>query len=531
MKNSFLICLHLLPIMALTTMGQTISSFNKLPKQQLLDTANYFFDQNSTDMALACYSSIINTPVKDADVEQQQIIVEAYNKAAAIYYYMCDYKSAYEFLIKALLLCEKYNYLSYESTIYNNIGNIYYHFKQYDIAKYYYEKALNLCNDSTRIIMILNNLGAIELEIGTLDSAFFYLNQSLQISKTHNDMHLHTILNTIASIYKKSKQYNSALKYFKLALNEAEKHSQIEKKAKNLSDLGNLFFKINKMDSALFYLHLSNTIAEENSFLRILAENYLTLSKIEEAKGRKTSAFEHYKKYVNLKDSVHNATNLGDINQLQRLYEVSKTNQQIEQLVVEQQIKERTIYYQRIIQFITWGVLLLISAVLLIILFQKRRLDVAYKALFEKNIEIIELQHNSSEKHPEKYKKSALTDDMQHELMDRILALMKDTSIICDTEFSLDKLAELVQSNHAYVSQVINTALKKNFRSFLNSYRIREAQQLFSELDTAKYTIDSVAFKVGFKSPSAFRSTFKEITGVSPTFYLKAIREGARGNA
>ncbi|MCL2435673.1 MAG: tetratricopeptide repeat protein, partial [Lentimicrobiaceae bacterium] len=223
MKNSFLICLHLLPIMALTTMGQTISSFNKLPKQQLLDTANYFFDQNSTDMALACYSSIINTPVKDADVEQQQIIVEAYNKAAAIYYYMCDYKSAYEFLIKALLLCEKYNYLSYESTIYNNIGNIYYHFKQYDIAKYYYEKALNLCNDSTRIIMILNNLGAIELEIGTLDSAFFYLNQSLQISKTHNDMHLHTILNTIASIYKKSKQYNSALKYFKLALNEAEK--------------------------------------------------------------------------------------------------------------------------------------------------------------------------------------------------------------------------------------------------------------------------------------------------------------------
>ena len=85
MKNSFLICLHLLPIMALTTMGQTISSFNKLPKQQLLDTANYFVDQNNTDMALACYSLIINTPVKDADVEQQQIIVEAYNKAAAIY--------------------------------------------------------------------------------------------------------------------------------------------------------------------------------------------------------------------------------------------------------------------------------------------------------------------------------------------------------------------------------------------------------------------------------------------------------------
>jgi len=102
---------------------------------------------------------------------------------------------------------------------------------------------------------------------------------------------------------------------------------------------------------------------------------------------------------------------------------------------------------------------------------------------------------------------------------------MEDTPTICDTEFSLDKLAELVQSNHSYVSQVINTALKKNFRSFLNSYRIREAQQQFSELDTTKYTIESVAVKVGFKSPSAFRATFREITGVSPAFYLKSIQE------
>jgi hypothetical protein len=83
LKKSFLIFFHFFPIMAVITMqnlqpeqlllsssiafgqnihsnlplnNEIISSFNKLSKQQLLDTANYFSDKNSTDTALVCYS-------------------------------------------------------------------------------------------------------------------------------------------------------------------------------------------------------------------------------------------------------------------------------------------------------------------------------------------------------------------------------------------------------------------------------------------------------------------------------------------
>jgi len=168
---------------------------------------------------------------------------------------------------------------------------------------------------------------------------------------------------------------------------------------------------------------------------------------------------------------------------------------------------------------------LLVTAGLLFVYYQKRKLNIAYKTLFEKNIEIIKLQEKPSEKELEKYKKSTLSDVLQNELLNKILKLMEDSSIICDTEFSLDKLAELTQSNHAYVSQVINTALKKNFRSLLNSYRIREAQRLFANFDIAKYTIESVASQVGYKSPTTFRDAFKEITGVSPNYYLKEMQE------
>jgi AraC-like DNA-binding protein len=262
----------------------------------------------------------------------------------------------------------------------------------------------------------------------------------------------------------------------------------------------------------------------EESNMIILMKNYLILSKIEESKRNTTKAFNYYKKYDSLRDSVFNMNILGDINQLQHLYEVSKTNEQIEQLVIEQQIKERTIHYQKIFWLITLCVLLLVSAGLLYIYLQKKDLNKAYQVLFKKNLEIIELNENNSEIHREKYKKMLLNDNQQNALLDKILLLMEDTSIICDTEFTINKLSELVQSNYVYVSHVINNVLKKNFRTFLNEYRMREAQRLIAT-NANKYTIEAIAQKTGFKSPNAFRYTFKDIVGVTPNFYLKSMQE------
>ncbi|MDR0438505.1 MAG: tetratricopeptide repeat protein [Bacteroidales bacterium] len=502
-----------------------ISAFKHLSSQQLLDTADHYLSKNSIDTALACYNLLVNTTPKDADSEQFKRVIEAYNRSAVIYQYMNDYSTAYDFLIKALLLCEKFNYTAYKSRIYSNIGNIYYRFNEYSTAGLYYLRALDLCQDSNAFVVILNNLGLIEMKNENADRAFHLLSEALQISKRHNDVHLHIILNSIALNYKESSLCDSAFHYFRLSLEEIKKNNKIEEEADILSNLAILFVEIGKIDSALLYINLSNSIAMDNNFLRILARNHLASSQIEESKGNNKQALKHFRKYATLRDSVFNTEKLFNISKIQRTYEVSKTNEQIEYLFIEQQIKKRTIHYQKIIQFIILSILLLVSMVLLFVFLQNRKLNTAYKTLFEKNIEIIDLQENIADGSSEKYKKSALTHNMRDELLNKILTVMDDTSIVCDTNFSVDKLAELVHSNYTYVSQVINTVLKKNFRSFLNSYRIREAQRLFSEPDTAKYTIESVALQVGFKSRSAFREAFKEITGVSPYFYLKSMRE------
>jgi tetratricopeptide (TPR) repeat protein len=501
--------------------NEIIANFSHLSPQQLLDTANYYSKSNSFDTALICYSLLINFAPKNTDIEHQKRVVEAYNRSAVLYNNMGDYSTAYDLLIKALLLAEKINYVDYKPRIYNNIGNIYFYFSNYDMAKAYYSKAMSSSNDTLTIINLLNNLGAVEKNSGRLDSAYYFFNKALQISKRHNEFALYGILNNLALIYQERKQYDSAFYHLRLALAHSQKNNNIRFNATNLLHIGKLFLEINQTDSTLFYLNRSKTIATEHKFRNILSEIYLTLSEMEEKKGNKTNALDYHKKYANLKDSVLSSEKFGDVNQLQRLYEVSKTNQQIEELAIEKRIKERTIFWQKIVLV----VLLLICSVLLFVYFQKRRLDTAYKVLFEKNIENIDLQSHSTEKLQKKYQKSALTDDKQQELLNRIFAVMEDTSIICNTEFSVDKLAELVQSNNVYVSQTINTVLNKKFRSLLYGYRIREAQRILSEPDASKYTIESVGLKVGFKSRNGFNDAFKEITGVSPKFYLQSLQK------
>ncbi|MDR0436787.1 MAG: tetratricopeptide repeat protein [Bacteroidales bacterium] len=492
-------------------------NFLRLSQQQLLDTAEYYLNKNSTDTALACYSLIVSTSKKNTDVESAKIVIQALNELAIMYSNMNDYRSAYEFLIKALLLCEEIDYQSFLPRIYNNMGNIYYLFNKYDIAKYYFSKALETCQDSIGLVLILNNLGAIEIENKNKDSAFFLLEKALQISQEINFTRLFSIQNNIARLYQQRKQYDSAFYYFRLALKNARENDKVEKEAENLSGLANCFFEIGKIDSVLFYIHLSNALAKENNFLRILAQNYLTLTNVEESIGSNKKALEHFRVYANLRDSVFNIENFGNISQLQHLYETSKMNQQIERFAEKQMIRNR-------IQITVLVVLVVVSIVLLLVFLQKRKLKTAYKALVDKNLKIIDLE-NLSQNDSGKYKKSALTYDVQNELLDKILNLMKDTSVVCDTEFTIDKLAELVKSNSTYVSQVINATFEKNFRSFLNDYRIREAQRLFSESGAAKYTIESVAYKVGFKSRNTFNEAFKEIVGVSPSFYLKSMQD------
>ena len=106
---------------------------------------------------------------------------------------------------------------------------------------------------------------------------------------------------------------------------------------------------------------------------------------------------------------------------------------------------------------------------------------------------------------------------------------MDNSDEIFSPEFSLERLAMLSESKSKYVSQVINEYYEQNFNNFLNSYRIKEACKRMGDIaNYGNYTIEAISESVGFKSRSTFVSSFKRITGLTPSQYQRIARKEAQ---
>ncbi|MEO1097269.1 MAG: helix-turn-helix domain-containing protein, partial [Bacteroidota bacterium] len=62
---------------------------------------------------------------------------------------------------------------------------------------------------------------------------------------------------------------------------------------------------------------------------------------------------------------------------------------------------------------------------------------------------------------------------------------------------------------------------KKNFNSYINTYRIQEASRLLQDETNGHLTIAAIAFEIGFNSISSFNTAFKKQIGQTPQAYRK----------
>lgn len=73
-----------------------------------------------------------------------------------------------------------------------------------------------------------------------------------------------------------------------------------------------------------------------------------------------------------------------------------------------------------------------------------------------------------------------------------------------------------VSSN--YLSDIIKANTKKTAKEHINNLIIKQSKRL---LDTRKYSISEIAYKLGFEYPNYFARFFKRELGYSPSYYKK----------
>ncbi|MFZ4523255.1 MAG: helix-turn-helix transcriptional regulator [Bacteroidales bacterium] len=118
-----------------------------------------------------------------------------------------------------------------------------------------------------------------------------------------------------------------------------------------------------------------------------------------------------------------------------------------------------------------------------------------------------------------KYKNNKLTEADKSNYLQKLNSVMETHKSYLNPEISLESLAGEIEVNPRILSQIINETFKKNFKSYILEYRIRESMVILSDSKHRDLTILEILYQVGFNSKSAFNSQFKLFTNLTPIEY------------
>ena len=108
-------------------------------------------------------------------------------------------------------------------------------------------------------------------------------------------------------------------------------------------------------------------------------------------------------------------------------------------------------------------------------------------------------------------------------LYDRCCRYMTERRPFLVESFTLQDLANAVYTNKVYLSKTINRFSGKNFRQYVNYYRVMYAMELFRK--NMGLRVAEMAELSGFRSDTVFLRNFKEVMGEKPSVWCSRMRK------
>jgi AraC-like DNA-binding protein len=126
-----------------------------------------------------------------------------------------------------------------------------------------------------------------------------------------------------------------------------------------------------------------------------------------------------------------------------------------------------------------------------------------------------------------RYRNSTLTAADIEASRQRIGQHMAQAKPYLNPTLTLTNLADQLGIHANHLSQVLNEGFGENFYRFVNRHRIDESKRLLLDPAFAHYSISGIAEEAGFNAKSTFNKAFREMTGQSPSDFVKQQRAGS----
>lgn len=460
-------------------------------------------------------------------------------------------------------LCSVYNGLglyaaNIESDYYRSIN---YFFKGIEVAK-------RISNDQLYSIMLTNLAGMYYLKQDP--EGLKYALECYRLGQIRSDSYLiYSGATNTAYMYYLKKDYTAALKYLK----EAE-HTMTSKGFLNQSNVynlyGNIEFALKSNARAVFYFNkalkmkanaqTSSIVDTYLSYARLLMSEQkyqkavdlllkgLELSRVKinfihrndlyeyisvcyEKLHQYEDALKYYKAFTKENDSIFNVDKERSVNELMVRYGVEKQMNEIKQNKLELLEKEKKVQLQMFI-------IVFVVLILLLMYYQYRRKNKLYIQIVKQNMEAVnrekylDLQIKQLKESTlkdtgggtGKYSVSSLTDEKSIKLYRLVEHTMREKKVYKDNYITKEKLADMLETNRTYLSQVINEQSGLSFTHYINKFRIEEAVRRLSDLNDHT-PLKALSSELGFNSITTFYNVFQSIVGLTPSSYRTKVTE------
>ena len=516
------------------------------------------YAKSCPDSALAYYSRAMGMFDGGMSEADKETCAWAHLKANRVYFAQERYNEALEVLVNGLVIAETLKPSLLQARFYNNMGNIYTVHHDYGRAAIYYSKAYNGSRayaDADADFLMLNNLV----------TAYCYLPDTAKAARYMRileDLHVEdAALKHPFEYYKKvlggcvaraCGRYAQAVADIKAGLAYALANGMPPiYECGAVEDLYNTYKMAGNADSAEVYIKRLYAVAAKYGFKDKMLVALRVLPGIYARSGDYASAVRLYSEYVALNDSILDQRRYDYLNSLHYKNETTKYTTELSKLAAQKLLKEQELGFMKTMNAAALAVCAVMAVFFVIIYRQKKNIDRAYRGLFEMNQKLIRTEqegkkerdalklelHNGREEaamqppsgadRRESAPASAqIGDALRRQIMERIRYVMEDTDEYCSSSFTLKRLADLVGSNTAYVSQIVNAIYGTNFCGMVNEYRVREVQRRMAASGRySNLTLQALAESVGFNSVSTFNSAFKKIVKMTPSRYQKEIAD------
>ncbi|WP_169712685.1 helix-turn-helix domain-containing protein [Epilithonimonas caeni] len=361
---------------------------------------------------------------------------------------------------------------------YLEIGNIDFDEENYQKASEYYKKSLReielVKNPNEQSIYhhrrSLYNIGNSYYFLKN-DSAEIYLNKALAIKSNYNEEINYFIYNALSQVYAGRKEYQRAIDTLKIIL----KHK-------------------NDLDT------------------RLLSDVYYNLSQDYKALNDQSQYSFYNEEFIKLNRSIRES-------------EMKAISSAInaEQKDYKDAISDADSSKKNIVIISTAFVLVLAGAIIFLLYRRKKERKVFENIITKLESDKIISTENKLEPAIEVQKDSPvqIPNSVEQDLLEK-LQKFEESEKFTNSKLTIASLALQLKTNTSYLSEVINKYKGKNFNTYINELRIAYiCQKIYNHKEYQNYKISYLAEECGFASHSAFATVFRNITGISPSVFIR----------